>query len=447
MVNAVFSWVIANLFITSPASVLPVMLQIPIAVWFGYSVIRPGRSMLLPSLVALVVIYGAAILTTRLEFLQIDFVGWLGGPDATDALLGLDAVGGAFLLWIVILLAYVYFASVLPVWKLLQPRDYINAQQLVFGLLVLYGGLLVLRPPVTAPIYNGAADISWFPLLFITIACGAISGFHGLVASGTSSKQLDKETDARAIGYLGAVGEGTLALIAIIAVATVFGSQAEFLQSYSSFAAAGAQGVNHFVAGAARLAGGLGIPEDLAGTLVALIIVCFALTSLDSAVRLMRYIIGELGVEYGAPVLARRHVATGTAVGLTALLVLLPDGGRGFGSGGYLLWPLFGTSNQLLAGITLMLISLWLYRLQRNPLPTLIPMLFLLAMTIWALSEQLIFEWSGLGATDTKWLLLVLGAVIMSCALWILLEAVRLFTNRSALPATVAQSGDSGGGA
>lgn len=439
MVNAVFAWVIANLFISNPASVLPVMLQIPIAIWFGYKVIRRSGNMLFPSLIALVIIYGTAILTTRVEWLQIDFVRWLGGTAAESVLLGLDAVGGAFLLWIVILLTYVYLASILPVWKLLQPRDYINAQQLVFGLLILYGGLLVLRPPVTAPMYNAAADISWFPLLFITIACGAISGFHGLVASGTSSKQLDKETDARTVGYLGAVGEGTLALIATIAVATVFASQAEFLESYSSFAAAGAKGVSYFVTGAARLAGGVGLPEDVAATLVALIIVCFASTTLDSSVRLLRYIIGELGVQYGAPVLARRHVATSLAVGLSGLLVLVPDGGRGFGSGGYLLWPLFGTSNQLLAGITLMLISLWLYKLRRNPFPTLIPMLFLLSMTIWAMTKQVIFEWSGIGEADTQWLLFLLGATILGCALWILLEAIRLFSNRQALWASAEQ--------
>ncbi len=427
MVNAVFAWVIANLFITNPASVLPVMLQIPIAVWFGYTVIRHNRPMLVPSLVALVAMYGTAMLTTRVSWLRIDIVRWLGGADSGAVLLSLDAVNLAFLAWILVLLAYVYVASTLPVWKLLQPRDYINAQQLVFGLLILYGGLLVTQPQMTAPIYNAGADPSWFPLLFITIACGAISGFHGLVASGTSSKQLDRETDARTVGYLGAVGEGTLALITIIAVATFFGTQAEFLASYTSFATASAAGVGFFVGGAAQLAGGLGIPQDIAATLVALIIVCFAATTLDSAVRLMRYIIGELGVEYRVPVLARRHVATSLAVGMTALLVLLPDGGRGLGSGGYLLWPLFGTSNQLLAGITLMLISLWLVRQGRNPLPTLVPMVFLLAMTIWAMAGQVIFTWSGYGEADTQWLLFILGSVILAFALWILLEAVRLF--------------------
>jgi len=445
MVNAVFTWIISNLFITNPASVVPVMLQIPIAIWFGYNIILRKRSMLVPSLIAMVLMYGTAVVTTRVDWLQIDLVRWMGGEGAGEILFGLDAVGMAFLIWIVLQLVYVYFASTLPVWKLLQPRDYINAQQLAFGLLILYGGLFVLRPEITAPAYNGQADVSWLPLLFITIACGAISGFHGLISSGTSSKQLDKETDARDIGYLGSVGEGVLALISIIAVATVFGSQAEFLQSYSSFAAASAGGLNNFVAGAAQLAGGLGISADVAATFVALMIVCFAATTLDSAVRLMRYLIGELGQEYNVPVLAGRHVATSIAVGLTGLLVVLPDGGQGFGSGGYLLWPLFGTSNQLLAGITLMLISLWLYRLGRNPLPTLIPMVFLLVMTVWAMSKQVFLTWSGASGDEPQWLLFILGAAILVFALWILLEAIRLFGRREHTYVPDAEQEEAGG--
>nr|WP_274600101.1 carbon starvation CstA 5TM domain-containing protein [Halorhodospira abdelmalekii] len=183
------------------------------------------------------------------------------------------------------------------------------------------------------------------------------------------------------------------------------------------------------------MASALAIPSDIAATLVALIIVCFAATTLDSAVRLLRYIIGELGVEYRVPQLAHRHVATSLAIGCTALLALLPDGGQGMGSGGYLLWPLFGTSNQLLAGITLMLISLWLYRKGRNPLPTLVPMIFLLAMTIWAMSEQVLLEWSGQRGADPQWLLFTCGALILVFALWILLEAIRLFRDRERLDA------------
>ncbi len=435
MVNAVFAWVIANLFINNPGAVLPVVLQVPVAIWIGTTVLRRGGRLLVPSLVALVIMYGTAILTSNVEWLQIDLVRWLGGEGATTPILGLEATPASFLIWILVLLGYVYVASTLPVWKLLQPRDYINAQQLLVGLGILYLGLVVTLPDVTAPVYNGEATTSWFPLLFITIACGAISGFHSLVASGTSSKQLDKETDARTVGYLGALGEGALALITIIAVATVFPGTEAFTDSYASFDQAGQVAVGNFIDGASQLAGGLGIPTNVAATIVALIIVCFAATTLDSAVRLMRYIIGELGNEYGVTTLARRHVATSLAVGLTALLVLLPDGGQGLGSGGYLLWPLFGTSNQLLAGIALMLISLWLYRKGRTPVPTLIPMVFLLVMTIWAMVQQVVFDWSGLGEQDAKWLLFVLGAIILGFAVWIVLEAVRLFRRRDELEA------------
>ncbi|MCG5530675.1 carbon starvation protein A [Halorhodospira halochloris] len=435
MVNAVFAWAIANLFINNPSAVLPVILQIPVAIWIGYKVLRHGGNLLLPSIIALALMYGTAVVTTYVEWLQIDLVRWFGGEGASTFVFGLEATPASFLIWILALLGYVYVASTLPVWKLLQPRDYINAQQLIVGLAILYLGLLFTQPQVTAPIYNNAAETSWFPLLFITIACGAISGFHGLVASGTSSKQLDREPDARTVGYLGALGEGVLALIAIIAVATVFASQSEFLDSYSSFAKAGDVGIGNFVEGASALASGVGIPSEIAATIVALIIVCFAATTLDSAVRLLRYIIGELGNEYRVHHLTRRHIGTSLAIGMTALLALVPDGGQGVGSGGYLLWPLFGTSNQLLAGITLMLISLWLFRQGRNPLPTLVPMIFLLAMTIWALTQQLVVDWSGIGEADAQWLLFALGAIILGFAVWILLEAIRLFYHREELEA------------
>src|SRR5699024_1845554 len=150
----------------------------------------------------------------------------------------------AFLIWIAFLMVYVYIASTLPVWKLLQPLDFINSHQLVLGIIILYVGLLLTNPHITAPVTNSGSDAPWIPLLFITIACWAISGFHGLVSSGTSSKQLNKETDARMVGYLGAVGEGALALIAILAVVTFFANKSEFLGVYSSFSEANGVGLN-----------------------------------------------------------------------------------------------------------------------------------------------------------------------------------------------------------
>ena len=423
MVNAVFAWVISKLFISFPASVLSVFIQIPLAVWIGYTVYKKKGTMLLPSVVALGVMYFTAIVASRVPFLQIDLVKYFGGEGATG-LFGLSATSLAFFVWIVVLMIYVYIASTLPVWKLLQPRDYINSHQLIVGLGILYLGLLFSNASVTAPATNGSADVSWFPLLFITIACGAISGFHGLVSSGTSSKQLDKETDARFVGYLGAVGEGALALIAIIAAITYFPSVDEFTATYSGFAEASGAGLGVFIKGAGQLATGIGIPADIAATIVSVIVVSFAATTLDSSVRLMRYIIAELGSEYNFKPLTKTHVATTIAVGSSAALTLLPQGPNGFGSGGYLLWPLFGTSNQLLAGISLLLISIWLKRQGRNYLPTLIPMLFLMFMTLWAMIKQVVFDWSGLGEADGNMLLFTFGAIILVFAFWILLTAL-----------------------
>ncbi|WP_077704587.1 carbon starvation CstA family protein [Virgibacillus dokdonensis] len=421
MVNAVFAWVISNLFISYPASVLPVFIQIPLAIWIGYAVYKRNIKMLLPSVIALAVMYLVAVLSSKIEWMQIDLVQWMGGEGNTG-IFGLGAVSSAFFIWIIILLVYVYIASTLPVWQLLQPRDFINSHQLVVGLGILYVGLIFTNPEMTAPVTNANADTPWIPLLFITIACGAISGFHGLVSSGTSSKQLDKETDARFVGYAGAVGEGILALVSIIAVATFFASTADFSAVYHSFASANASGLGVFVEGAAVLAGGLGIPIDIAVTIVSIIVVSFAATTLDTSVRLMRYIIGELGTEYKLPVLTKTHVATSIAVLSSAALVLLPQGPKGFGSGGYQLWPLFGTANQLLAAISLMLIAVWLKRLGRNYAVVIIPMIFVMVMTLYAMFQQVLFEWSWTG-TEPNTLLFVLGSIIFVFAIWIIITA------------------------
>jgi len=426
MVNAVFAWVISNLFITFPSSVLPVFIQIPLAVCIGYAVYKRQKKMLVPSLIALAIMYGAAILASKYEILQIDLVRYMGGEDGTG-LFGLSTVGTAFFIWIIILMVYVYIASTLPVWKLLQPRDFINSHQLIVGLGILYLGLLFTNPTITAPATNAVNDVSWFPLLFITIACGAISGFHGLVSSGTSSKQLNKETDARFVGYLGAVGEGILALISILAVVTFFASKDDFLATYSSFTEANGVGLGIFVEGAATLAQGLMIPPDIATTIVSIIVVSFAATTLDSAVRLMRYIIAELGMEYKVPALEKKHVATSVAVLSSAALVLLPEGPQGFGSGGYLLWPLFGTANQLLAAISLLLIAVWLRRLGRNYVVVLIPMFFVLGTTLIALFQQLAFQWSWFGSEQNN-LLFVFGSIIFVFAIWISLTAFKALT-------------------
>lgn len=428
MVNAVFAWVISNLFISFPASVLSIFIQIPLAVWIGYHTYKKERSMLIPSIIVLTIMYFSAVIATYVPVLQVDLVSYFGGEQNT-VLFGLNGVSMAFFIWIIILMIYVYIASVLPVWKLLQPRDFINAQQLVLGLVILYLGLVFIAPDVTAPVTNTSVDdVSWFPLLFITIACGAVSGFHGLVSSGTTSKQIDKETDSRFVGYLGAIGEGSLAVITIVAVATFFNTSEAFHSTYSSFSAAGANGLNAFIQGAGELATGLLIPAEAARTIIAVIVISFAATTLDTSVRLMRYIISELGEAYRVKPLTNMHIATSVAVLSSTALVLLPEGPKGLGSGGYLLWPLFGTSNQLLAGISFLLVTIWLKRKGRSIIYTVIPMIFLLFMTLWAMVKQVVFEWSGLGETDANFLLFVLGAVILGFTIWILIESTVLLS-------------------
>src|SRR5699024_211509 len=152
-----------------------------------YSVFQSRTTMLLPSFVTLLLIYSTGLIATKVSFLQIDLIQYMGGENGAS-LSGLSTTGTAFFICIIILMIYVYIASTLPVWKLLQPRDFINSHQLVVGLGILYLGLLVTNPTISAPATQAVEDVSWFPLLFITIACGAISGFHGLISSGTTSK-------------------------------------------------------------------------------------------------------------------------------------------------------------------------------------------------------------------------------------------------------------------
>ncbi|HBT06982.1 MAG TPA: carbon starvation protein A, partial [Alcanivorax sp.] len=204
MVNAVFGVVIAKLLINNPGAVVPVWGAIAVALVIGQLIYRRKIGLGLVSVVGVAALYALIYI----------------GPSVPVTLPESTAGLSPNALWILILFGYAAIASLLPVWVLLQPRDYINGLQLFVGLILLYGAVIIASPTVVAPMINFGVPEgtpSMLPLLFVTIACGAISGFHGLVASGTTSKQLDKETDARFVGYFGAVGEGALALAAIIA--------------------------------------------------------------------------------------------------------------------------------------------------------------------------------------------------------------------------------------
>ncbi|EKF73604.1 carbon starvation protein CstA [Alcanivorax hongdengensis A-11-3] len=402
MVNAVFGVVIAKLLINNPGAVVPVWGAIAVALVIGQLIYRRIIGLGIVSIVGVVALYA------------LIYVGPQVPVSLPDSFMGLSASAN----WILLLFAYAAIASLLPVWMLLQPRDYINGLQLFVGLILLYGAVLLANPTVVAPMINHdvpAGTPSLLPLLFVTIACGAISGFHGLVASGTSSKQLNRETDARFVGYFGAVGEGALALASILAATAGFASLADWQAVYTAF---GSGSLTAFVdGGAAILANGLGLDASVAATLLTVMAALFAGTTMDTGLRLQRYIFQEWGEIYQQKWMGKPFPATLLAV-ISCLLLAFGAGGAD-GSGGLLIWPLFGTTNQLLAGLTLLVITIMLVRRGRPAIYTLAPLVFLLVMTLAALLIQLkqFFE-------QSKWFLLGLDAVVLVAAILVTLECV-----------------------
>ena len=458
VVLAIFGLVIAAVFKQYPAAIFPCIVQIPIAVAIGILLHRKGIGLLLPSLGALAVMYLTVIYGD---------VGFLKSFNATLA-------GWSIWVWVMVLLGYSYIASVLPVWTLLQPRDYINSLQLISALALILLGLgaaaIVGYQPegttTTQPLKFVAPAFQWnpegapmiFPFLFITIACGAISGFHCLVSSGTSSKQLKNEPDARFVGYGGMLTEGFLATLVIIACGAGLGlglmkegslltGEAAWQAQYSSWAAAGSLSakVGAFVDGAANFLKALGLPAGVSIALMGVLVASFAGTTLDTACRLQRYVIQELAATLGGKVgegetapavpfamLQNKHGATIFAVVIATAMAAIPPGGAEWnwanaGKGGLILWPLFGATNQLLAGLSFLVITFYLWRRGRAIWFLAIPMVFMLIMPIWAMTHQLFFAPGWLVTDEPNWLLGSIGLATIALEIWMIVEAVKLF--------------------
>lgn len=402
MVNAAFGTVIARMMVSQPSAVLPVWGALVVAFIIGQCIYRFKLNLPLVSLVGVIALYALI---------------W-AGPQVPLALpkevLGMPDVGA----WVVLLFIYCGVASMLPVWMLLQPRDYINGLQLFVGLIALYVSFLIYQPSVVAPTLNHnlpAGTPSILPLLFVTIACGAISGFHGLVAAGTTSKQINNEKDIRFVGYFGAMGEGMLALAAILATTAGFATLADWQSVYTAF---GKGSISAFTEGGGRvMANGIGLDMEISTTMLTVMAALFAGTTMDTGVRLQRYIFEEFGQIYKIPALKNGYVATISAVVICMLLVF--GSGGTDGAGGLTIWPLFGTTNQLMAGLTLLVVSVMLLRRGIKSWYTLLPMAFLLVMTVLALMLQLYSFFQ-----KEQWLLLGLDIVILICAVMISLECV-----------------------
>ena len=324
----------------------------------------------------------------------------------------------------------------LPVWVLLQPRDYINSHQLLVALFLLIAGLVVAQPELVAPAFTndvaGAPPI--FPFLFITIACGAVSGFHCVVASGTSSKQLQNESDAQYVGYGAMLLEGALAVLVILACCaglgmgvvkdgTAFTGAAAWTQYYGgNWAEMGlSQKVGAFVEGGGNMIGALGIPLDIAVGIIAVMVACFAATTLDTATRLQRYVLQELGGALRITPLANKYTATAVAV-ISAGAMALVSGPRGPVSGGLILWPLFGAINQLLAGLAFLVIAFYLIRHNKPIFFLVVPLCLMIVLPAWAMTYQIIGFY-----TDGNWLLVGLGVLVEILQVWMIVEGILMW--------------------
>ncbi|MBT3297172.1 MAG: carbon starvation protein A [Verrucomicrobia bacterium] len=410
LVDAIFALLVAKTFVATPSVATASLLFIGMAPLFGWLVYKKGLSIRMGSLIFVPLLF---------------FFVWLGSVMPLDLTAHLGwSVETARRFWLIILFAYVFVASTIPVWLLLQPRDYLNSYLLYAMMLIGFVGILFARPVLSMPAFEGwvverpAGGMgSIFPLLFVTVACGAISGFHSLVASGTTSKQLSREKHIRVVGYGSMLVEGVLALMALTAVAVL--SRGDYVAALQT------QGpVATFANGLAGFAAQVGLPVSVGKTFIALAISAFMLTTLDTATRLTRFTWQELflpDAKHGgreadqkpwARLCSNRYVATGVAIGCAGYMAMSGNAMQ--------IWPVFGASNQLLAALTLLVVTLVLVRQHANFWVSLLPMLFMMLVCVWALVSLVI---SNLKAEEINWTLVVTSAFLLVMAFVLLVRA------------------------
>jgi carbon starvation protein len=449
IVIAIFCLVIAKVFDWYPESVFAIWCEVPIAIALGYFLYRRKGPTLPFSLAALVLMYVTVYIGSNMP-------------------LAMPAMGriGPVVTWSVILLVYAYVASVLPVWRLLQPRDYMNGLELGVAMVLLALGTIAAHPKIVAPVAVWEPAEGWplFPLLFIMIACGAISGFHSLVASGTTSKQIRRETDAHVVGYGSMLAEGMLAVFVIVAVAGGFGLGKEtlvqkendsgalvwayafkeprlvsegastkevagkalwdFHYSNPEHAKALDMKLKAFIDGSAHMLEAMGISWKLAIAIMGVFVTSFAATTLDTATRLQRYVVGEVGRAAKVKLLENRHVATVVAV-VAAGALALHDGK---GAGGMALWPLFGATNQLLACLALLVVTTYLKKKGKPVYFTLVPAAIMFAITGWAMvCKTGEFYAEGL----PKLHLLIISLVVIALEICMVVETVMVLARKA----------------
>jgi carbon starvation protein len=399
----------ANTFPGHPEAVLPTFSLMLIAVGVGYLVYKKNFSLGIASIIGFVLLLGSTLggLLFPITFVETALAPSIGVTGNTA--------------WVLILLAYAALASVLPVWLLLQPRDFLNSFLLYLTMGLIYLGLAASPPEMAAPaVHHEYVKFGeMFPLLFITIACGAVSGFHNLVSSGTTARQVAKTMDSRFIGYGGMVTEGALAVLVILACGAGLGDRAAWLVVYppEGIGGLGPQ-LSAVINGAGSFIANLGFSAAFANQFLAVTIVAFAMTTLDSATRLLRYNVEELGKTFRIGILTNAYVATLVAVGAIGFFALWKIDGA---PAGKLLWFLFGTTNQLLACLGLLVVTVYLHKLGRPTVYTLIPMVFMFVVTFSAIVIQI----KGfLSAERIQYGPVAVSILVFAMAIWLTIEGI-----------------------
>lgn len=391
LVIGVFSDIIAKTFVANPGVASASILFIFLAVAFGYLNRLVGNKNIVfitITVIGVVLMYYFVYLGTQIP-LALDYSSWVGG-----------------------LLIYAFIASVTPVSLLLQPRDYLNSYLLYGMMIAAVAGVLIANPTIemSTEVQVSSESLGYvFPVLFVTIACGAISGFHSLVASGTTSKQLDKESDAKIVGFGGMLIESFLAIISVGAVIIL--SRTEYLDRLS------VEGpVALFSTGLGGMISSLGISESFAVGFVALTVSAFALTTLDTCTRLARFTLQEYFEDMPQPaaqVMAKnRYLSTTLVVILSVLLLASGEFEK--------LWPIFGSANQLLAALALLTIGVWLIKKNISATFVTIPMFFMFTVTLASLG---LFAWKNF--QDEGYILASIASILFVLAIALILLAIR----------------------
>ncbi len=397
LVAAVFIHVIATFLSKFSEATLSVWIEIPLAIIIGCIVHYKWRvNLLVASLLAVAIMYA--------------FI-WVGVQFPIPA---------TYTTWVIILLVYMFIAARLPVWLLVQARDSINAYQLFIALGIITIGVFALggAAQVTAPAIRiappGAPPI--WPFVMIVIACGAMSGWHSLVASGTTPKQIDKETDAKVIGYGSMLAEGYLSVIALLTAVVGLGvvGYAEFYGEWgaASWPLIWAEGGKVFL-------GALGIPAVYATTFMTVVVVSFAMTTLDSAMRFTRIAVAESAKTFNWPkILQDRTVSLLPGIAVIAALALAKYQME--------LWPLFGATNQILAGLALLAAGVFLWTLGRRSRYYIIPFIIAIVTSMTAMAYMVIATWVPGG----QWVLAGIGILVFLCALGVVILAFQTWRTK-----------------